>query len=758
MRWVNLKRHPTNELGPYFAEIEDGVLDFSNDLIADIVEDIGDLVTTWPKASLLDLKKLTEELRQKVAIPSGEVIQLGTVTYLHQEPDKKKPTETGLTWDNAEIRPNSSNFVVETVEATLNDEQTRLSITSYAEIQNAFEEFLAGAENLAEFDTGELPIIPDNEDYRTALEKNELLKILPSKATVKTVTPNVPTSAAVNPAASNIGTPGLPVAPVAPVKQVVSNESGSPQAKAATNSTPSNKGPRVKKPSATPVKAQTNSVTPQASTMTRLVNSFVVEAPQFPIDKQIKFSDVNPDNSHYVEIMMAKETEEANSFLSLSATQFTSTIHAKLVRVVSQINLETTPDEFVGTDWQDRLKNESATKIRAEFSEREKNDLAEIEAAHAAAIATENRRHEDALKDLDAKLVSDKKLTHQKNVSAMEERIQAKTADLISEQEVYIKTEVKQLNESLTRSTEQQIALQGTTYLNKAVEQLAGGFKQLKSQLAEKRDEYTNIHEAAVQKAERRDLQEQETLAKKVEHAGMLDLQQQNVALTEKNTQLSDHARKLDQQIADLGVQNKKIIGEYEALKTDYESFNRKVMDQKTSDQLANISDAIGSNNVSQNQNSKPHSFLKGMLTSAAVLLAVGGATYEVIHVNQVEAKSDKAVSAAKAAESSYNHKSSSVVLSSTTASKGSSSSTTTSTSASSSDFSTLDEDIANKSLKVYYQSFYNHDLETTSRVLLVGKRLIDSGNISDAKLLAQANPDHSSELWMAIGQAQAGE
>lgn len=40
----------------------------------------------------------------------------------------------------------------------------------------------------------------------------------------------------------------------------------------------------------------------------------------------------------------------------------------------------------------------------------------------------------------------------------------------------------------------------------------------------------------------------------------------------------------------------------------------------------------------------------------------------------------------------------------------------------------------------------------------MVGKKLIVSGNISDAKLLAQANLNRSSDLWMAVGEAQAGK
>lgn len=74
-----------------------------------------------------------------MAIVTGEVVPLGTVMYLIADPESGKSQETGLSWGDAKIRPDMENFVIETVNQVLNDEEVRVddSIT-YNQLKNAF--------------------------------------------------------------------------------------------------------------------------------------------------------------------------------------------------------------------------------------------------------------------------------------------------------------------------------------------------------------------------------------------------------------------------------------------------------------------------------------------------------------------------------------------------------------------------------------------------------------------------------------------
>lgn len=155
--------------------------------------------------------------------------------------------------------------------------------------------------------------------------------------------------------------------------------------------------------------------------------------------------------------------------------------------------------------------------------------------------------------------------------------------------------------------------------------------------------------------------------------------------------------------------------------------------------------------------------FLKGALVSAVVMLGIGGIGYGALHAMNTQAKAEGSV---KAAESSYNAKavslqkqvkkasqSSAKADTASSATSASSAATSSETPANKQDFGALDADVTKGSLKTYYQTFNNRDLETEERTLAVGKLLISAKQLDDAKQLADANDGHSNQLLALISK-----
>ncbi|GAK31069.1 hypothetical protein WOSG25_070460 [Weissella oryzae SG25] len=774
MKWKTFKRHPTNELGYYFAEIQDGVLDFDNPIITEIVESTGLIADTWPKVSLADLKNLTEKLRQKIAISSGVTVPLGTVTYLHQGANEKRPSETGLTWDNAEISPQSNNFVIETVAATINDEETRLADkNNYVILKAAFQELMDAAEDLAGFDAGDLPALPSEDEYVDALENNKTLAILPARAVVpftKAKSENKATETSVTlqnfPLPSQGGNS-------APVNQPEATNNVEPSTGGETsNSTTPPVVTKTAPKAAKPIENQPGESfkSNAQDTMTRLVKSFTVSAPQFPVSSTSDEKDLAPENQDYPKAMLDLEAKEANEFLKLSADQLTNAIQAKLIGIVSTVKLQRTATELISGDWQGKLKQGVTQRLTADFSEQELKELHAFEQTYQEDVTAENERHERQLKELEGNLNTKKAATIKQNKIALHDSIATETASLIAEQELYIETEIKQLNEDLVRKTEQQVAIQATSYLKHANEQLSSAFKQLKAQLEAKSKEFTEAHQKAKLDAAEAEAKHRETIKMELEHDGLVDLREQNNQLTQKNIVLSKAADEKETQLSELRSQVEDLNNRYSVSRSEAERLARELSSQTTQQtQAALMTRLLGPENkqpeeVTTKANKPKGSFAKGMLTSAGIILALGGIGFGAYQVQTVEAKADTAASEAKAAKESYAKKEQQLVLQSSkkdsakAQNQSSTATTATSNATDATSYTALDQDVANNSLKVYYQSFDNKDLGTNARVLAVGKLLIASGNVTGAKQLATANPNHSSDLWMAIGQAQVGK
>lgn len=173
----------------YQAQFVNPKLDRENPIIQQIISETGDLNQTWPNIQLDELKLLTEKLQQDVAITTGEVVQVGSITFLTPNPaNPKKLIETGLTWENATVKANMENFVIETVNQVLNDETTRLDDqVTYNELADALSEFLAASQDVAGFKYGDLPELPSSNEYVNAVETNQMFDLLPQRLVVKEV-------------------------------------------------------------------------------------------------------------------------------------------------------------------------------------------------------------------------------------------------------------------------------------------------------------------------------------------------------------------------------------------------------------------------------------------------------------------------------------------------------------------------------------------------------------------------------------------
>lgn len=213
--------------------------------------------------------------------------------------------------------------------------------------------------------------------------------------------------------------------------------------------------------------------------------------------------------------------------------------------------------------------------FQEEFSDRQSKEFNALEANYQDDVQAENQRHEHQLEELEKNYQASKDAKVKQNQIPLHDSIVAEANNLIAEQQLYAETEVKQLNEDLVRKTEQQIAMQATAHLQHANGQMIEAFKQLKTQLEQKSVELQEVHEKAVQEAKDLAVKRQEMQKTEVEHAGILNLQQQNTVLTQKNNSFAETQARLDQRIADLRAANEDLQLKYQNAQSEAESTAR---------------------------------------------------------------------------------------------------------------------------------------------------------------------------------------
>ncbi|MGL5299908.1 MAG: hypothetical protein ACRC9Z_02280 [Weissella confusa] len=763
MSWKFLKRDPSNEMGAYFVEIQNDEIDFDNTLIAEIVKDLGGLAT-WPRLTLQEFKDFTEQLRVKMALGSGEIVEIGDVTYLMVNPDTHKVQDTGLSWDGAAVPPNMQNFVISTIEQVLNDPDIRVDEQiGYTMLQNAMVQLISAAETLTDLDAGDMPVLPDEEAYTTALEGNQTLHVTPRKLTDGPQVTMAPEQSDVSEESDvSIPTPESleapePPAPAAPMVSVptVPGTSTIPQApKTDTESQPS-------APAAP--KTRVSREPKRADTLTDKIQQFKVTAPSFAVDEHLLTGVINPEDDGYVDVMVARQKAAANQMMARTADDLTAATHQELLAAASKATLNTEAiDKLLSDDWQAPLSNKIAHKQQQAFANRLAETKKNLTAVYDENVSREKQRHENTLSELQRQFDADMDKMTVQNESDRDRSIQAETAQAIAQQSLYIDKEVATLRQQAEDVATHKIIDDMVKRQTQVERVLADTFDNMSADIEQDRQQFLVEHERALEKRQTAD---EASAKKKQAEIANHDLQQ----LESSKHSLEAERVKLQEKVVKLQAESAKWQAQAEGTQSDLERLTARVTELTQGEQQTALIAALAGSRQPEQAPTAPvapaskSGFLKGALVSAVVMLGIGGIGYGTLHALNTQAKAEASV---KAAESSYNAKavslqkqvkkasqSSAKADTASSATSASSAATSSETPANKQDFGALDADVTKGSLKTYYQTFNNRDLETEERTLAVGKLLISAKQLDDAKQLADANDGHSNQLLALISK-----
>lgn len=763
MSWKFLKRDPSNEMGAYFVEIQNDEIDFDNALIAEIVKDLGGL-ETWPRLTLQEFKDFTEQLRVKMALGSGEIVEIGDVTYLMVNPDTHKVQDTGLSWDGAAVPPNMQNFVISTIEQVLNDPDIRVDEQiGYTMLQNAMVQLISAAETLTDLDAGDMPVLPDEEAYTTALEGNQTLHVTPRKLTdgpqVTTASeqPDVSEESDVSiPTPESLKAPEPP-APSVPMVSVptVPGTSTIPQApKTDTESQPSAQAAPKTRVSREPKRADT---------LTDKIQQFKVTAPSFAVDEHLLTGVINPEDDGYVDVMVARQKAAANQMMARTADDLTVATHQELLAAASKATLNTEAiDKLLSDDWQAPLSNKIAHKQQQAFANRLAETKKNLTAVYDENVSREKHRHENTLSELQRQFDADMDKMTVQNESDRDRSIQAETAQAIAQQSLYIDKEVATLRQQAEDVATHKIIDDMVKRQTQVERVLADTFDNMSADIEQDRQQFLVEHERALEKRQTAD---EASAKKKQAEIANHDLQQ----LESSKHSLEAERVNLQEKVVKLQAESAKWQAQAEGTQSDLERLTARVTELTQGEQQTALIAALAGSRQPEQAPTAPvapaskSAFLKGALVSAVVMLGIGGIGYGTLHAMNTQAKAEASV---KAAESSYNAKavslqkqvkkasqSSAKADTASSATSASSAATSSETPANKQDFGALDADVTKGSLKTYYQTFNNRDLETEERTLAVGKLLISAKQLDDAKQLADANDGHSNQLLALISK-----
>lgn len=773
MSWPFAKRDPSTNLGAYYVQINNDELDFDDPIIQSIRESLGGL-PSWPELSMKQLKGLTEGLQEQLAKSKGEVARLGTVNYIVVDPDTGKAQETGLTWDDARILPSMENFVIETVSQVLNDGDVRMDDdVTYDQIINVLAQFMAAAEKLGGFSADDLPKLPTLEEYTTAVETNQQLVVKPLKLVkVPGVDSDEHRETESNESTTDVGAASMPfventiASAGAPTVPAGTPDAVNPQqaAHSETVSTPASVSAPLSDLPAKSVRTE--------STLVDKINQFQVSATGFKVETTIADRVVSPEDDAYIDVMMAREKLTANDLLRNSARKQTSAVQKQLLRTVSdaQLNNEAL-DELLANDWQTPIKQGITQKHTKAFADRLAGTHQNLSDAYTQDINQENARHEAALAELQRQFESDTtKATTQSDVQR-DQLIQAEMAQAISQQTLYIDREVTELRRKADDIIAHHLADSMVEKAKSSDEFMSNELQSFVTALEVRRAELVAEHEQALAKRQLADEAAANKAQAERENHDVVQLESSKRALETERTSLQERVVQLQSEAT-------KWQNQAESNQTEMERLMQRLSETTQSEQqTALIAALAGHNQDDDGEKKSGHSFIKGALLSATILLGVGGVGAGAYYVTHTTTKAEASVKAAKA---SYNaktvslekrleksEKSANTTASDTNKSVASSESVSatdstvasdvdgTSTSSTEQNFTALDADVANGSLKTYYQSFENQNLMTDARTLAVGKLLVEMNNLTAAKTLAAANDGHNSELLSLINQTE---
>ncbi|KAA8455725.1 hypothetical protein [Weissella paramesenteroides] len=564
----------------YQAQFVNPKLDRENPIIQQIISETGDLNQTWPNIQLDELKLLTEKLQQDVAITTGEVVRLGSITFLTPNPaNPKKLIETGLTWENATVKVNMENFVIETVNQVLNDETTRLDDqVTYNELADALSEFLAASQDVASFKYGDMPELPSSDEYVNAVETNQMFDLLPQRLIVKEVK------------ASNQNQQDQEEMP--PVEEKTAAEVKAPA-----------KQPTAHKAAAKPVPKQSvDNLTENQSVLApvkniatennsvviaELIKAFKVQ-PRFFKTKSVDPKQiVVPESDNYVDVMMARETLEANTFIQQAADKVADSYRETLSQNVADVREDTKPlNDLLATDWQTPVKDQIKQRHTKDYGERLDKSIQALDSDYKQAVADEEQRHEKTLTKLEKQLKRDKEKTTVKLTVDRDHIIQNEIAQIITTQKQYIEQEVQQLRYNRAEFKGHKVIDEIISDQKEANELLTNNYRSLANGLEERRQTFIKEHEQALVTRQASDEAQAEKERYKLENANVLNLEERRDHLEKMKLDLEGQVSQLQADASKWQFRAETAQEDLDRMKQQVADLNKQYEQRLKSDQI----------------------------------------------------------------------------------------------------------------------------------------------------------------------------
>ncbi|WP_349626102.1 hypothetical protein [Leuconostoc citreum] len=622
----------------YYARIDENTLDFNEDLVQSLAEKSGDLVSTWPNASLADLQQFLFLLTNDIVRASNRNFKIGNITYFEKD-HKGRSEPTGLSWDNAEITPAFENIAVATAEHIFNAASVRQDEeTDYDTIIDALTPFLEAVIENTELSVNDMPVLPDAQQYRQAQEDGEIITVEAKKFVIQRTETRQPSEngklvdhVEVKEHANEPVTPSVPVKPKAPAPQ-------------------STVPPVFEHGKEANVKTPPTLVSGRSEAQ-KLIDQVKIQPKGFDVSKDLQ--EVAPVNEQYVQAQLNQERRKANTFLDETSTMYTQKVRKTLADLLHRLN-ENKKERLQAlqqTDVLSAINDTLATERPVVYEERFNRAQAARKAGFDSEISDENARHEQTLVSLKGAYVRDIESLKVSVNQEIDDWYTERSKELANSLQASLSEEMAKLAQQAEEDAMTQLTALRDDLLTKNMQSLMDMKANLATDLEKQATLYQKQHDEAVLNATK-------LAAARVQEGSLSELEKQIRVLKTANNELESQLKAKDatsnQALTELQAQLTKALAEK----------NQSNSDDKTNDRLLDI--------LSHQMQTPPVTEVKklpvwkpilvGLLSAAAITTAAIGGYVMAQHQNVSTRSAQNATmpSEATIAQTSSKHEASS--------------------------------------------------------------------------------------------------
>ncbi|MGR8860971.1 hypothetical protein [Leuconostoc citreum] len=548
----------------YYARIDENTLDFNEDLVQSLAEKSGDLVSTWPNASLADLQQFLFLLTNDIVRASNRNFKIGNITYFEKD-NKGRSEPTGLSWDNAEITPAFENIAVATAEHIFNAASVRQDEeTDYDTIIDALTPFLEAVLENTELSVNDMPVLPDAQQYRQAQEDGEIITVEAKKFVIQRTETRQPSENGKLVDTEEVEEQtNKPVTPSIPVK----TKALAPQSTMPTVFGHGREA-NVKTPPTLLVKG--------LSEAQKLIDQVKLQPKGFDVSKDLQ--EVAPVNEQYVQSQLNQERRKANTFLDETSTMYTQKVRKALADLLHCLN-ENKKERLQAlqqTDVLSAINDTLATERPVVYEERFNRAQAARKAGFDSEINDENARHEQILVSLKGSYVRDIESLKVSVNQEIDDWYTERSKELANSLQASLSEDMTKLAQQAEEDAMTQLTALRDDLLSKNMQSLMDMKANLATDLEKQATLYQKQHDEAVLNATK-------LAAARVQEGSLSELEKQIRVLKTANNELESQLKAKDatsnQVLTELQAQLTKALAEK----------NQSSADDKTNDRLLDI-------------------------------------------------------------------------------------------------------------------------------------------------------------------------